>query len=289
MPELPEVETVVRDFGRKIKGRKITAVWSDSPKIIKFPKPEVFSKAIVGRRLIGFRRRGKNVLIDLDNGDVLLIHQKISGHLLVGKWKYDKGDWIAPEGPLADPVNRFLRLVFTLDDGRMFALSDLRKFAKVILAERETIEAMPDLVKIGPDPLNSYLTYQKFKTLITKSSRKIKQVLMDQSLVSGIGNIYSDEILWLGKVHPFKSAKKLTEKELRSIWNAMRQVLREAVRLRGTSIDNYRDPEGKLGLYTYRRRAYQREGEPCGRCRTKIKRVKIGGRSAHFCPRCQKI
>jgi len=289
MPELPEVETVVRDLKRRIQGRKIIAVWFDTPKLIKLPKPPAFERAVVGRRLVGFRRRGKNVLIDLDDGRVLLIHQKLTGHLLVGKWQRTKSGWQAEPGPLADPINRFIRLAFILDDGRMLALSDARKFAKVMVAPRSDLEAMPDLAEIGPDPLNSSFSYTKFRTLLAKSSRKIKQVLMDQKIIAGIGNIYSDEILWLAKVHPFKPAKKLTERDWRAVWNAMHAVLREAIRLKGTSIDDFRDPEGKPGLYTERRRVYQREGEPCRRCGAKIARKKMGGRSAHFCPKCQRL
>lgn len=290
MPELPEVETVVRDLERRIQGRKIVAVWFDAPNLIKLPKqPSAVERAVVGRRLVGFRRKGKNVLIDLDDGKTLLIHQKITGHLLVGKWQKIKSGWQAQAGPLADPINRFIHLVFTLDDGRMLALSDARKFAKVLVAPRAELEAMADLADIGPDPLSSSFSYQKFRALLARSSRKIKQVLMDQKVIAGIGNIYSDEILWLAKVHPFKSAKNLTERDWRAIWNAMHEVLREAVRLRGTSIDDFRDPEGRPGLYTERRRVYQREGEPCRRCGTKIVRKKIGGRSAHFCPKCQKL
>lgn len=293
MPELPEVQTIVDDLQKKVVGRRIIGVWCDTPKLIKSPEAEEFEKQIKGSKIESVSRHGKNILIYLSGGNLLLIHQKLTGHLLVGKWKITKVSGVRCqvssliEGPLTEPVNDFIHLIFYLDNGEELALSDLRKFAKVILGPREEIEKLPDLAKIGPDPLEKNFNFEKFADLIGARKQKIKQVLMNQEIIAGIGNIYSDEILWSAKIHPFRLASKLIKEELKRIYEATREILAEAVKLRGTSTSDYRDTSGERGKYAEVIRAYRREGGPCLRCGTPIKRVKMGGRSAHFCPECQ--
>ena len=301
MPELPEVQTIVDDLNKKILGQRITGVWFDVPNLIKKPKAQALEKQIKGLKIIEIKRRGKNILIYLTNNQqpttnnyLLLIHQKLTGHLLVGKWKIEKISSSRYQvssllkGFLEDKVNNYIHLIFYLDNGWQIGLSDLRKFAKVLLGSRKEIESLPELKKLGPEPLDKNFSFEKFKKIITAEKRKIKQVLMDQEVIAGIGNIYSDEILWQAKIHPFKSANKLTTNELKALYKAMREILKKAVKLRGTSTSDYRDTAGQLGSYTEARLAYQREGEPCRRCKTPIKRIKIGERSAHFCSKCQK-
>ena len=306
MPELPEVQTIVNDLNKKIVGRRIVGVWFDWPKMIKDPLDQsktrvahkhvsAFEKSIKGKKILKIRRRGKNILIYLFGGLLLLIHQKMTGHLLVGKWeikKLRKKDAVIPlepEAAVTDPYNSYIHLIFRLDDGRMLALSDLRKFAKAILGRTGEIEALPELANLGPDALDKKLKFNEFSKLIRSENRKIKQVLMDQEVIAGIGNIYSSDILWMAKVHPFKSAKKLSEKELKAIWQAIHKVLPRALKLRGTSVSDFRDTAGEKGKYGNVLLAYRREVEPCRRCKTKIVRKKLGGRSAHFCPSCQKL
>ena len=295
MPELPEVQTIVDDLNKKILGQRITGVWFDVPKLIKKPKAQALKKQIKGLKIIEIKRRGKNILIYLTNNQkLLLIHQKLTGHLLVGKWKIEKISSSRYQvssllkGSLEDKVNNYIHLIFYLDNGWQIGLSDLRKFAKVLLGSRKEIESLPELKKLGPEPLDKNFSFEKFKKIITAEKHKIKQVLMDQEVIAGIGNIYSDEILWQAKIHPFKTVNHLTEKELKNLWLAMRQILKKALKLRGTSTSDYRDTAGQLGNYTEARLVYQREGESCRRCQTPIKRIKIGGRSAHFCSKCQK-
>jgi len=290
MPELPEVETTVRDLQKAILGRKIEDVWSDFKKMVKRPKDfTAFKKEIKGRKIEKVKRRGKNILFELSGGKTLLIHQKLTGHLLLGNWKLKKGSWkpIKP-GPLGDPKNRFLHLIFWLDNKKQLALSDLRKFAKVELGDSQEIEGAKGLKTLGPDPLEKSFTFQEFKEILKKKKAKIKQVLMDQTIISGIGNIYSDEILFVAKVHPFKDTSKLNKKELRAIYQAMKEILKKAIDLRGESISDFRDTEGKRGKFDEFRKVYRREGQKCSHCGTIIKRVKLAGRSAHFCPKCQK-
>lgn len=283
MPELPEVETITRGLNRKIKNRKITGLWTD------WSKYGNLKKHVIGKKIIGVDRRAKNVLIHLSDNHLLLVHQKMSGHLMVGKWKKEKERWIPqpPAGPLTDPMNRFIRLIFFLDNGQMLALSDLRRFAKILCAPKEVIFSLPDLKELGPEPLEPQFTFEKFRKLFKSKKGRIKQVLMDPKFISGIGNIYADEILWFAKIHPLTRVESLKEKSLKTVYRAMKFILKKALKYRGTSIDDYRDAAGRRGRYDRVRYVYQREGEPCRRCGVKIKRIKVGGRSAHFCPKCQ--
>ena len=306
MPELPEVETIVNDLKKKIVGRKITGVWFDAPKLIKKPKPNELEKQIKGLKITGIKRRGKNILIYLNskskilNSKLLLIHQKMTGHLLYGKWSFgkaqDKQKVIVRsliKGALEEKVNNYIHFILYLDNDWQVGLSDLRKFAKILFGQKDEIENLAELKNLGPEPLDKSFNppagEYKFISLISSQKRKIKQVLMDQNIIAGIGNIYSDEILWQAKIHPFKPANKLTNKELKNIYKAMREILQKAVKLRGTSVSDFRDAFGKSGGYAKILKIYQREGEFCQRCGTVIKRIKMGGRSAHFCPKCQKI
>lgn len=303
MPELPEVQTVVNDLNRKVLGRKITGVWFDWPKMIKDPLDQsknkiahkhvaVFEKFLKGEKIVKAKRRAKNILIYLTHGKMLLVHQKMTGHMLIGKWRIEGKSRpvpIEPKALITDPYNKYVHLILYLDNGKMLALSDLRKFAKVIASSVKEIENLPELINLGPDALDSKLKYVDFKKRIRSKSPTIYQVLMDQGVIAGIGNIYSNDILWLAKVYPFKSAKKLSEKELKAIWLAIHKVLPRALKLRGTSTSDFRDTSGEKGKYGNELLVYQREGEPCRRCKTKIKRVMMGGRSAHFCPKCQRI
>jgi len=245
-----------------------------------------------------------------DGFEILLVHQKISGHLLVGKWRLNNSrelandnlsklpevwqgqKWIPdpPKGPAMDPINRFIRLIFFLDNGQMLALSDLRRFAKVLCGPKDMILNLPDLKNLGPEPLDKNFAFSKFKKLFDKKIGPIKKVLMDQQFISGIGNIYSDEILWLAKIHPLERVEKLDDEKLKLIYSSMIKILKKALKMRGTSIDDYRDASGKKGNYGNALLAYQRDGEPCLRkCGGKILRTKINGRSAHYCPKCQRL
>lgn len=292
MPELPEVETIVRDLKREVRGRTFLDVWTDWGKVIKKPNRfEEFEKEIKGKKIENIRRRGKNILFDLSENKILLVHQKMTGHLLLGKWRSEKSKWKTEiKGPLSDdPMNKFLHLVFLLDDNRQLALSDKRKFAKVELRDKGELENSKEFRSLGPEPLDEKFTFEEFKNALSKKKRgKIKQILMDQSIVAGIGNIYSDEILWRARIHPFKDISQLSETELGKIYKTIKKVLTKAIELGGESISDFRRINGEKGFFDRERKVYRREGEKCPRCGTVIVRKKIGGRSAHFCPHCQK-
>lgn len=289
MPELPEVETTVRELRKVLIEKKILDVWSDEPKLLKNISFNKFKNEVKGRRIEGILRKGKNIIFLLDKDRAFLIHQKLTGHLLYGKWVLKDGNWIPEkEGPLSDPMNRFLHFIFFLDNSKMLALSDLRKFAKIVFGKKEEILNLPEIKELGPDALE--VEFQDFQERIKKKRNiEIKKVLMDQKVISGIGNIYSDEVLFASKINPFLKVKDLSEKNYKNLFKNIKTILTEAIKLKGESISDYRNPDGRKGNFDKIRKVYRREGENCFVCGTKIVRKKIGGRSAHFCPKCQLI
>ncbi len=300
MPELPEVQTTVSILDKKLKGLKILDVWTDYDS--KFYKGKddikntkyfpIFSKQVLGKKILGSSRRAKNVLIHLSENKTILVHMKMTGHLLYGKYQQKGGKWLPPEtGALADPYNRFIHLVFTLSDGKHLVLSDTRKFAKVLVFDTDKMNEFADLKKLGPEPLEKEFTFSVFKDRISrKSNGKIKTVLMDQELIAGIGNIYSDEALWMSGIHPLTPVKKIKELDLKNLYKNFLKVLKKSISLGGDSKSDYRDPDGKKGGYHKIEQVYGREGEKCkfNGCIGTIKRIKVGGRSAHFCDCHQK-
>jgi len=293
MPELPEVQTIVDDLNKKVRGLTITDVWTDWPKYFKRSPGgfDGFTKTVKGKKINKVWRLGKNIIFDLSGNQKIIIHQKMTGHMIIGTWDLELGIWRPKEkGLLAERVNGYIHVMFWLSNGKMLALSDLRKFAKVLVAPEKDFKNLEDVKNIGPDPLKLSFKLKEFKSLIIKKRGVIKKVLMDQNVISGIGNIYADDILFTAKIHPLKKTEKLNDNELKAILDATKKILKKAVKLRGTSTSDYRDTSGKKGGYGNIRLAYQREGEKCpNKCGSIIKRIKIGSRSAHFCPICQKL
>lgn len=291
MPELPEVQTIVSDLQEILPGLKILDVLTDAKSLFRKGNFEDFKKEVVGRKILKIERKGKNILINLSDNKTILIHQKMTGHLLYGKWEIEDGGWKSIElGPIKDdPMNRFIHIVFPLSNGKQLALSDMRKFAKVILSPTNKLNELEDL-RLGMDPFDKNFTLKNFVEIIKKFRGKIKTILMDQTLIAGIGNIYSDEILWIAGIHPLKEIQKMTDKEIEQIYKAIRPVLEKALKARGTSSSDYRDPYGRKGKYQEMQYAYRLTGKPCQKNDGGIiTRIKIGGRSAHFCPVHQKL
>lgn len=304
MPELPEVQTTVNGI-RALRGLKIVDVWTDYFSHLYENHHQIknkkffshFKKRIVGSKILDSERRAKNVLIHLDNSETILIHMKMTGHLLYGKYKKQKNKnakgetWKAVQkGPLRDDTyNQFIHLVFVLSNGKHLVLSDVRKFAKATVLKTENLKN--EFSKLGPEPLDNSFKLSDFHLrLKNKPNGKIKQVLMDQSVVSGIGNIYSDEILWASGVHPLRKVKDLKKEAVRKIFRNTKILLKKGVRLGGDSLSDYRQINGEKGRFQHEHKAYQRTGEVCKKtqCRGKIKRIIVGGRSTHFCPIHQK-
>lgn len=290
MPELPEVQTTVNQLKSKVLNRAFVDVWSDWEKIVRKPKSFAdFKKEIKNKKIKKVWRRAKNAIFDLSDNYSLLVHQKMTGHLLVGKWEQKNNIWkpINVKSPLNDPYNRFLHIIFFLDNKEMIALSDARKFAKIELWKSE--ELKKELEKLGPEPLEKNFTLEKFKEILKGKKGNIKKIIMNPEVIAGIGNIYASESLWQAKIHPEKNVENLNEKELKLLYQSTKKVLDLGVKLGGESFSDYRKPDGSKGDFDTERKAYKREGQKCHRCGTKIVRLKVAQRSAFYCPHCQKL
>lgn len=292
MPELPEVTTIVSGLNKKAKGLTIKDAWTDWPKTIKSHSFTDFKKEIVGKKILNSERIGKNVLMHLSGNKTILFHMKMTGHLLYGKWKLreDAGKKIwkpEKEGtPLSDPYNRFIHIIFYLGNGYELAFSDVRKFGKVVLLEGGKEFESKDLKHLGPDPMKEGFGFTDFKKALgKKKDGAIKQILMAQEIISGIGNIYSDEILWKAEIHPKERLKNLSDLDLKNIFKATKEILRRSIKMGGDSMSDFRNIEGKRGKYQNCHLVYRQTGKTCKKrgCKGIILRTKVGGRSAHFC------
>ena len=303
MPELPEVETIVRELRKKIVGLRITDFWSDKEKPVKQAGGTAkFKKEIKGKEVLSITRRAKFIVIDIEGDKSLFIHQKISGHLMYGRWKLKvKSEklkvsektqpiWVsAIPGPLKDErENQYIRYIWTFNNGHQMAMSDLRRFSRVILVKDKDISNLKEIRDLGPEPLE--ITFNQFRSLFgseTSKQRKrgnLKSVLMDPFFIVGIGNIYSDEILWDAGYHPLSRVEKLKEGDLKKIYGSTIKILKKAIEANGSSVDDYRLPSGEKGHYQEMGKAYQQTGKECSKKDGGvIKRLKVGGRSAHFC------
>ncbi len=271
MPELPEVETIKRQLNKKIKGKKIKSVEVRLPKFIKYPLKE-FRELVAGATIINISRRAKLLIIELSNGYCLVTHLKLTGQLI------HQGE-----------PNKHTHLIYYFTDGRHLVHNDLRQFGFVKVVPKKELARFLAKEKFGPEPLTKEFTLKAFEELLNKrKGTKIKPLLMDQTWLAGIGNLYSDEILFLAKVLPTRTAGSLKPAEIKKIYQGIKKILTLAISRHGSSADQYVDAAGKKGSYLSLVKVYRREGKPCYLCGAKIERLKIGGRSAHFCPKCQK-
>jgi formamidopyrimidine-DNA glycosylase len=282
MPELPEVQTVVSQLARKITGKRIAGFWSDWEKQVK-PGLKKLAKLAIGGTVTGTRRIGKHIIIDLDNAVSLVIHLKMSGHLLY------KDATNAGAKEWADLMNRFIHHRIDFTDGSWVDFSDLRKFGWLDGVATSAVEAMPSVSILGCDALAGECNPDFFEVLLKKSARKkIATLLLEQDKIAGIGNIYRSEMLYRAGIRPLRMIGKITTAERVKLFHAMKDVLREAVRLRGTTDGDFRDTAGKPGGFQRTLAVYGRAGLPCKRCDTIIMRKKLGQRSVFYCPACQK-
>ena len=314
MPELPEVHTTVTGLQKTITGLTIKDIWSDMWSTAKLARNTIkdrsyfpyFKKYVLGTKIIGVRRRAKYILIDLNNDFTLIIHMKMTGHLMYGSYKFDKkakmrapqsvfatwGSWIPveKETPLHDPYNRHIHVVFTFTNNKQLAFCDSRKFGTIVVEKTKSLDT-ERLSHLGPEPLETPFIENNFKErLLLSPTRAVKTVLMDQKIISGIGNIYSDEMLHRAHIKPIRTPKSLSKKEILLLWKAMKDVLTQGIDFGGDSMSDYRNIEGSRGKFQEKHLVYLRTGQKCQTrgCKGIIKKQKIGGRSAHFCPVCQR-
>jgi formamidopyrimidine-DNA glycosylase len=281
MPELPEVETVVRGLRQSILGRTILSVRLGKTDFI--DDPVALEEHLPGRRIEVIERFGKFMLLRLSaaasdagvdaNGDAapaaLLVHLGMTGQL-------------APSSA-AQPSNKHTHVYLTLDDGRELRYTDARRFGR--MAYLTAVPLAEELRAFGVDPLEVNTT--EFAARIRTRSARIKALLLDQSVLRGVGNIYADESLWRAKIHPARLGNRLSAREAETLRKALQDILKKAIVMRGSSISDFLDADGEPGEYQRRHRAYGREGERCYRCRTLIRRIIVAGRSSYFCPKCQ--
>lgn len=313
MPELPEVTTTVNGINNECTNYTIESVWTDlavkNPSrkdfyhTIKYlPYFGNFKKNITGAIIKKTERRGKNILIKLSNNKTILIHMKMTGHMMAGLYDYSKKDnkWHVHKDEknqaLHDPYNRFIHVVFTLKKRaktKHLVLCDTRKFAKVALLENDD-QHKTHLSGHGPEPINPDISYDDFIKAIDSApanSRPIKTLLMDTRTISGIGNIYSDEMLFASSIHPESKWAKIPKKQKKNLHKEMISVLKRGIDFGGDSMSDYRNIYGARGEFQNKHNAYRKTGEKCSKrnCTGTIERKVINGRSSHYCPKHQLI
>jgi formamidopyrimidine-DNA glycosylase len=271
MPELPEVETIVRGLRPTLPGKMIEHVQVLRPDILRQP-PGDFSARLTGRTFESLHRRGKNIVAHLTEGLVLVVNLGMTGRLLLAR----------DDTPATHPAVRL-----TLNEGPLLVYDDVRRFGAVEAID-ENAWAVRDR-GLGPEPLSSSFTARRLQADLSRSISPIRSWLLDQRRVAGVGNIYANEALHLAGIHPQRSARSMTEDEARRLHRAVRRTLRSAVENRGTTLRDYRDASGRPGDNAVRLRVYGRDGEPCLRCSTRICRLVFGNRTAFHCPRCQPV
>lgn len=276
MPELPEVETVRRGLDESLTGKKITGLETGLPKMLRGKSARAFAGAIAGAKVTGVKRRGKFLLIVLDNGFTMIAHLKMTGQLTLVKG--------------SAPSDEYTHIVIGLSGGKELRFRDVRQFGFLELRKTADIgESGERLPALGPEPLSRAFTRGVFDFKIRKRTKsRIKTLLMDQSFVAGLGNIYADEVLYLAGVRPTRRAGTLTAKEKDKIFAAIRSVLSTAIEKKGTTVRDFVGSDGEPGGYQQYLKVYGRTDEPCPECGGVVKRVVIGGRSSHYCPKCQK-
>jgi formamidopyrimidine-DNA glycosylase len=306
MPELPEVHTTVTGLGKVLPGLSISDVWTDMWSNAQLAKNTIkdrtyfpyFKKYALANKVLRVRRRAKHILIDLENGFTIIIHMKMTGHLMYGKYVKNKDyngrewAWIPQDknSPLNDPYNRHIHVVFSLSNGDQLAFCDSRKFGTVVIEKTDTLPT-ERFKHIGPEPLETDFTRANFKKRMMKSPRRaVKTVLMDQTILAGIGNIYSDEMLHRAHILPTRTPESLDETEWRALFKAMKEVLNKGIDFGGDSTSDYRNIEGSRGAFHENHLVYLRTKENClsRGCAGSIEKKTVGGRSAHFCRVCQK-
>jgi formamidopyrimidine-DNA glycosylase len=289
MPELPEVETLARGLRQSVLGRRILSVTLGKTDFI--DDPIALEQHLPGRQITAVERYGKFMLLRLmpppgvgisglaRNGEAdgkktsesLLVHLGMTGHM-------------APH-PAAQPCAKHTHACFLLDDGRELRYTDARRFGRMAYLAGEALEE--ELRGFGADPLE--VSAEEFVTRVRTRRARVKALLLDQGVLRGVGNIYADESLWRAKIHPARLGAHLTRKQVGALHRALRAILEKAIVMRGSSISDFLDAEGEPGEYQRRHRAYGREGKPCYRCGTPVRRAIVAGRSSYFCPRCQPV
>ncbi|MEI5995363.1 DNA-formamidopyrimidine glycosylase [Candidatus Enterococcus mansonii] len=274
MPELPEVETVRKGLEQLVVGKTIKEVTVLWPRIIEAPESEMFAQHLIGQTIEKMERRGKFLIFKLTNYD-LISHLRMEG-------KYETHD-------VEDERAKHTHVIFTFTDETELRYLDVRKFGRMVLVEKNQGNAYKGILALGPEPIPSEFKLPEFRKGLKKHHKAIKPLLLDQRLVTGLGNIYVDEALWEAKIHPEQPADTLKPKEVERLYYAIIDVLGRAVEAGGTTIRSYLNALGEAGTFQISLNVYGQKDKPCPRCATPIKKIKVAQRGTHFCPKCQTL
>lgn len=274
MPELPEVETVIRALKKSIVGKQIKSVIILCPKIVEYPDINKFKKFLNNEKITSISRRGKYLIFHLDHWD-LISHLRMEGN-----YEYFNE---------AGNISKHTHLIFIFSDNSELQYCDTRKFGRMVLLEKNRGLSYRGISKLGPEPLSDEFNLFDFKTAISNSKRAIKPLLLEQRIVAGLGNIYVDEVLWKAKIHPQKRANTLSKKEIVILRLSIINILSSAVKVGGTTIRSYFNNFSEAGGYQNFLKVYGKKGCPCSRCGTIISKIKVEKRGTHFCPYCQRL
>ena len=276
MPELPEVETIVRELRREIKGARIAGLKVRKAGVF-VPSRGLSKRSLEGKRVLELRRRGKYIIIDLSGGVSLVVHLRMTGRLLVCSGR-------PPTSDLRLPYDKHSHCIFSLDKKRTLIFNDFRRFGRILLMKTSELDAY-FAQRLGPEPFDL-----KPKGLLAMARGKktvIKAFLLDQKKLAGVGNIYADEALYRAKIHPARKLDTISDVELKRIHAAVIRVLKEAIKGQGTTVADFRRSGGQTGLFQNKLRVYGHAGEKCPRCKSTIKKTRLAGRGTHYCPKCQ--
>lgn len=276
MPELPEVETVRKGLIQLVLNKEIASVdvfWS---KIIALPEVETFKRELVGQKIEAIKRRGKYLIFELSN------YELISHLRMEGKYEF----FAAGDKAI---VTTHTHVIFHFSDGSQLQYRDVRKFGRMELVIKGQAHNFPSIAQLGPEPTPEAFTLPQFKADLAKTKREIKPALLDQKMVTGLGNIYVDEALWQAKIHPMQPCDTLTDLKIKQLRLAIIDVLQRAVAAGGTTVRTYLNALGEAGKFQLSLNVYGKTGQPCPRCQTPIEKIKVAQRGTHLCPHCQKL
>jgi formamidopyrimidine-DNA glycosylase len=283
MPELPEVETIRRDLQRALRGKVFRDVVVGKPKLARGSRKNL-TKFLKGAEIVGVKRRGKLLILEISNGLFLLMHMKMTGQLIyVDKRHTVAGGHSYP--PVGELPGKYSHFIFNFTDGSALYFNDMRQFGYVMLVDEEAKEKVA--ATYGAEPLSAAFTIEYLASVLKRRQAPLKNVLLDQTAIAGLGNIYVDEACFHAGIRPMRRASSLTKKEIEKLHTAIVHILKLSIEHRGTTFNNYRDGAGRKGNFVHLLKVYGRGGEPCLKCKSILKKVKVAGRGTVYCPKCQ--
>lgn len=274
MPEMPEVETIRKSLYENVVDKKIESVTVFLERLIKYPEPEKFTEILIGKTITELKRTGKYLRFIMSDDVELVVHLRMTGQLIYSDSQLDV---------------KYARLIIFFSDGSKLVYADLRTLGALYAVRKDELGVIKGLAAMGPEPLSEEFSLDYLMKTVASRRTAIKSFLLNQAYIGGVGNIYADEALFLAGIHPQRPASSLTENEIIKLYDAVNKVIGDGIADGGTTFRDYRDGNGEKGNHQDKLFVYQRTGEPCLKCQASIERLVIGGRSAHFCPKCQPL